>query len=109
MCVHLKAAGSVVGFTHGMRAATATHLVDSGYIKVGEAGICTAPMLADMSREHTFRPAEQFCTCLDRMMHGVCCHLLAAPWLIEFQNVELLSGPSLPASQQGAAGGGLAR
>lgn len=64
-------------------------LVQSGFIKVGEADICTCCNLADLTRVQTFRPAEGFCTCFDRMLHGTCCHLLAARELEAFQGMEL--------------------
>jgi hypothetical protein len=101
MCVHVKAAAQAMTFTHGMRLATAAHLLAGGSIEVGEGGFCTCPALADLSRSHTFRPAEGFCTCNDCTEHGTCCHLLAAPLLEAFQGVELMTGVPLQPGQEG--------
>ena len=96
LCVHLKAAARHIGFTHRQRLAAAAHLAANGSIEVGEAGICTCPTLADISRKQTFRPEEGFCTCYDRSITGTCCHLLAAAVLPAFANTAVLLGAPQP-------------
>ncbi|KAL4436574.1 hypothetical protein ABPG75_003713 [Micractinium tetrahymenae] len=100
LCVHIKAAASVMSFTHQRRMAAAAFLVESGGIDVGEAGICTCAMLADTSRKQTFRPQEGYCTCLDRQLHGTCAHLLAALLLEAFNGMELPQGPPQVAGEE---------
>ncbi|KAL4451780.1 hypothetical protein ABPG75_007442 [Micractinium tetrahymenae] len=100
LCVHIKAAASVMSFTHQRRMAAAAFLVESGGIDVGEAGICTCATLADTSRKQTFRPQEGYCTCLDRQLHGTCAHLLAALLLEAFNGMELPQGPPQVAGEE---------
>ena len=98
VCVHLVAAARHMGFTHKQRLAAAAHLALSGSIEVqGEANICTCPTLADVSRVHTFRPEEGFCSCHDRSLNGTCCHLLAAHLLTAFADTDVLTGAPPPA------------
>ena len=90
MCVHIMAAGRVVGFTQRLRLEAATHLVASGLIIVdADTGICSCQALADVLKVVHFRPKEGFCTCHDRALHGTCCHLRAAPLLPAFIGAEL--------------------
>lgn len=88
-----------------MRMGTAAHLLAGGLIAEGAGGFCTCPTLADMSREHTFRPADGFCTCNDCSEHGTCCHLLAAAQLERFRDTELLTGVPVPPGEEEKVGG----
>ena len=91
VCVHIMAAGQVVGFTSRLRLEAATHLVASGLITVdADTGICSCQALADVLKVVHFRPKEGFCTCHDRTLHGTCCHLQAAPLLEEFRGWSCL-------------------
>ena len=90
VCVHLMAAGRVIGFTPRLRLDAAAHLASSGLITVdADTGICSCQALADVLKVVHFRPKEGFCTCYDRTLHGTCCHLQAAPLLAAFVGVEL--------------------
>ena len=51
-----------------------------------------------------FRPAENFCTCNDWELNGICCHLLAARRLPEFAEQALPSPGAVTTSQ--VIGGG---
>ena len=93
LCLHLKAAGEVVGYTPNLRAAAASYLVEHGNIRVDAVtGVCTCTTLADLLKPVIFRPQDGCCTCHGHMLHGTCCHLLAAAQLPEFAGVELLTG-----------------
>ena len=92
MCVHIKAAGHVIGFTHSLHKATAGYLVESGAIEGSEVRICTCSTLAGLSCKQTLRPVEAFCTCYHRMLRRSWCHLLAASELEAFQGMELPAG-----------------
>ena len=90
-CVHIKAAGRVVGFTPKLRGAAAAHLLQQDRIAVDAiTGICSCAALADEGKKVYFRPKENFCTCHDRTLHSTCCHLQAAPYLAAFRGLELL-------------------
>ena len=89
-CVHLMAAGRVIGCTPRLGLDAAAHLASSGLITVdADTGICSCQALADVLKVVHFRPKEGFCTCYDRTLHGTCCHLQAAPLLAAFVGVEL--------------------
>ena len=89
-CVHIKAAGRVIGFTPTLRGAAAAYLLAKDLIQVdANSGICTCTSLADNGKKVYFRPKESFCTCHDRTLHGTCCHLQAAPLLTAFLGLEL--------------------
>jgi len=89
-CVHIKAAGRVIGFTPTLRGAAAAYLLAEDLIQVdATSGICTCAALADNGKKVYFRPKESFCTCHDRTLHGTCCHLQAAPLLTAFLGLEL--------------------
>ena len=88
--MHIRAAAHQIGFTPSLREQAAAHLVRSGQIRLDAAsGICTCSRLADVTKAVHFRPAEGFCTCYDRAMNGVCCHLLAGIQLHAFHGIEL--------------------
>ena len=90
MCVHVRAAAEVVGYTHKLRLETAAHLVEAGLIQVDEGtGICTTSTLADITKAVHCRPHEGACTCHGQAQHGICCHLLAAAKLPFFVGAEL--------------------
>lgn len=90
VCVHVRAAAEVVGYTHKLRLETAAHLVEAGLIQVDEGtGICTTSTLADITKAVHCRPHEGACTCHGQAQHGICCHLLAAAKLPFFVGAEL--------------------
>ena len=90
ICIHIRAAVECNGFSPELRAAAAAYLVVQRVIAVDTAaGICSCPLLADPGKTAHFRPAAGFCTCHDRTLHGICCHLLAGLQLPEFQGLQL--------------------
>ncbi len=90
VCIHLRAAAKANGFTPNLRAAAAAHLLATKSIQVNNVtGICSCSMLADILKTAYFRPEDGFCTCHDCMLHGTCCHLLAAVKLPTFREVAL--------------------
>lgn len=99
--MHLRAAAQQNGFTHNLRLEAAGHLVTSSAIQVDDdTGICSCSAMADLQKTVHFRPAEGFCTCHDRTLHGTCCHLLAAVQL------PALAGVDLPAAVRQAEANG---
>lgn len=105
VCVHLRAAAEVVGFTHELRVAAASCLVQRNGIQVDAAtGICRCSTLADILKPVHFRPQDGSCTCHDRAMHGTCCHLLAAAQLPVFAGMELPTGAAVAEDEAGKVG-----
>ena len=51
--------------------------------------LCHCPTFTHGQINVFFRPRDGFCSCHDQMLHGTCCHLLAAAQLPEFAGLYL--------------------
>lgn len=102
-CIHMRAAAKHAGFTHALRRQAAEHLVTCNQLVVDvQEGLCTAVMLADITKPVYCRPREGVCTCHDHALHGICCHLMAAAMLPGEQCMEMQLAVELaaPAAEQ---------
>ena len=97
-CIHIRAAAKHAGFTHALRRQAAEYLAASGQMTIDkEMGFCNAPLLAATTKAAYCRPFEGTCTCHDRALHGICCHLMAAALLPGEQRMELMLAVELAA------------
>ena len=101
VCKHVRAATRVYPITLNRRSAAAARLLSLGTIVVGEEQeerrgsetvgrrLCHCPTFTHGQKNVFFRPRDGFCSCHDQMLHGTCCHLLAAAQLPEFAGLYL--------------------